>query len=185
MTMEADVPAQRTSLISDPPGLVFGDLKPGDSVDATVTVTNSAPYPVRLSDHVTRDGQLFQGAHPLVVSFTVTPDAGSARCAALDDALPAHATVTVHVSAAFPPEAGNEYQAQSGTATLFFTATQVAPEQCDGAVVARPPRADTPPHLPNTGIEVSGVVVLAVALLVLGVAARAAFRRREGRREHE
>ncbi|MGJ4843704.1 LPXTG cell wall anchor domain-containing protein [Leifsonia sp. Le1] len=174
---------QRSSLISDPPGLVFSDLKPGDSVDETVTVTNSAPYPVQLSDHVTRDGQLFQGAHPLVVSFAVTPDAGSGGCPGVADALAAHATATVHVTADFPAEAGNEYQAQSGTATLFFTATQLSPDQCAGGVVVRPPIGAEPPvQLPHTGIDVSGVVFLAVALLVLGAVARVAVRRRTERR---
>lgn len=183
--MEAVMSVQRSSLISDPPGLVFSDLKPGDSVDETVTVTNSAPYPVQLSDHVTRDGQLFQGAHPLVVSFAVTPTAGGAGCPGVADAVAPHATVTVHVTADFPAEAGNEYQAQSGTATLFFDATQLTPDQCTGGVVARPPIvAAPPPQLPHTGIDVSGVVVLAAALLVLGAVARAAVRRRPERRTH-
>ncbi|WP_460631980.1 hypothetical protein [Leifsonia lichenia] len=174
---------QRSSLISDPPGLTFSDLQPGDSVDRTVTVTNTAPYPVELSSHVTRDGTLFEGAHPLVVSFEVTTDAASGSCPGVAESLAANATATVHVLADFPVEAGNEYQSQTGTATLFFTATQLAPAECDGSAVSRPPVvADTAPRLPHTGIDATGVVLLAVVLLVLGVAVRAAIRRSDRRK---
>lgn len=183
--MQEDASVQRSSLDSDPPGLTFTGLKPGDSVDKTVTVTNSAPYPVELSSQVTRDGFLFQGAHPLVVSFEVTPDPGTAAggCAGLDDVLPADSTATVHVRADFPAAAGNEYQSQTGTATLFFTATAVTPGECGGGATGRPPLvAGTPPHLPATGVDVSGVILLAVALLVVGTLLRSAVRRWEARR---
>lgn len=182
--MENTASVQRTSLISDPPGLTFTDLKPGDSVDATVTVTNDAPYPVELSSQVTRDGVLFQGAHPLAVSFEVSADR-SGVCVGVEDALPAHSTATVHVTAVFPAEAGNEYQLQSGSATLFLTATELTGEQCEVGVVGRPPGdGGAAPWLPHTGIDVSGVVLLAVALLAVGFIVRSVLRRRDARLDH-
>lgn len=175
--MPEDASVQRASLISDPPGLTFTDVKPGDEFDKTVTVTNTAPYPVELSSHVTRDGRLFQGTHPLVVSFEVATPTGSGGCAGVKDAVQANATATIHVHAAFPAEAGNEYQSQSGAATLFFTATQLTAAQCDGGgTLVAPPIVATPPQLPSTGIDASGVIVLAVLLIVLGASVRTAVR---------
>jgi hypothetical protein len=177
--MLLDASITRSSLISDPPGLTFTDLKPGDVVDKTVTVTNAAPYPVELSSQVTRDGALFQGAHPLVVSFDLTQQNGEAgTCPGVEDALAADATAIVHVHARFPSAAGNQYQSQSGTATLFFTATQLTSEECGGTLVSPPIIAGAPPRLPSTGIDASGVLLLAVGLCVLGVVVRAVVARR-------
>ena len=177
--MPEELSVQRSTLVSDPPGLSISDLKPGDTLEKTVIVTNSSPYPVELSSHVSQDGALFDGAHPLVVRFDVDAASGGG-CAGDAHALSAGSRATVTVDVAFPAAAGNEYQAQSGAATLFFTATQLAPEQCVPA--SPPPIADGPARLPQTGVDASGVIALSVALVVTGVLVRSLVRRHEARR---
>lgn len=172
--MPEDPTALRSSLVSDPPGLTVTGLKPGDTLTTTVTVTNSSPYPVELSSHVAREGVLFGGAHPLVVHFDIHGRVGGG-CPGDAHALSAGESATVRVDVAFPAAAGNEYQAQSGSATLFFTATQLSPEHC---ATVSPPLSDAPGRLPSTGIDASGLIVLAVGLVVFGVLLRALVRTR-------
>lgn len=174
----------RMSIVTDPPGASWTGLKPGESVTASLTVTNTFAYPVELTGVVRTQGALTVGAHPLQVGFDIVGSAGGGgapgACPLRADALPANTHARVLVDVTFPEAAGNEYQNASGQASLFLTATQITPEQC-GETAAAPPSGG-PGDLAATGLDLSPALLVALGAALAGWAIRTAGRRRRERR---
>jgi spore coat-associated protein N len=98
--------------------LHFNNLAPGDSETANVSVQNTGNLDAWVyldgpASSQTESGALFQGAHPLAITFDSNP-------------LLLHPgeTKPLSVSYSLPRDAGNEYQNASGTMNIVIDAVQ-------------------------------------------------------------
>lgn len=153
-------------IVTDPTGITFGNIQPGDVNTAQVTLTNTRESPMKLSGLLQQSGDLFEGETPLTVQFRID---GGAICPNEPNAVLPLGNVSISVTGEMPLTAGNEYQLATGQATYYFTANEITREACFGSETPKPTVPAPLPGgegLPITGSPYAPFVSLGFTLLL-------------------
>lgn len=171
-------------IITNPPGVTFSNIRPGEVNTALVTLTNTHDTPMKVSGLLQKSGEIFEGVNPLIVRFDVT---SGEVCPEEPNAVLPQGQVSIAVTGQLPSEAGNEYQLSTGQATYFFTASEITQEACFGSEIPKPTPTVSAPLPSGGGLSVTGAsysptLTLGLILIISAAMVLSVRKLRKGRR---